>query len=155
MRVLEEERKRGTFTERSAIFFRFDQNMCIVQDFESHDPSGLFREQKMDSKRDVCGDVGIWSAHGATLHSCVSGELARLWNYLKSKFCMARLVPNFADASMYTLLERRIWNVTSFSFSVAKSPRGITVSTSLSDGSRTLSTEEGGLLSFHAVGDLA
>ena len=29
-------------------------------------------------------------------------------NYLKSKFCMTSLVPNFSDSSMYTLFEQRI-----------------------------------------------
>ena len=37
-------------------------------------------------------------------------------NYLKSKFCMARLFPNFSDTSMYTLLECRIWSGTEFTF---------------------------------------
>ena len=38
------------------------------------------------------------------------------YHYLKSKFCLTRLVPNFADSTMYTLFERRIWSGTEFTF---------------------------------------
>ena len=79
-------------------------------------------------------------------------------NYLKSKFCMARLVPNFSHTSMFTLLERRIWTGAEFTFMWpnlrVESPFP-SLSTSLSDGSRTLPIEERGLLSLHAVGDFA
>ena len=30
--------------------------------------------------------------------------------YIRSKFCVARLVPNLAGSSQYTLLEQRIWS---------------------------------------------
>ena len=37
-------------------------------------------------------------------------------NSLRSKMCMARLVPNFSDSTMYTVFERRIWSGTEFTF---------------------------------------
>lgn len=57
----------------------------------------------MDSKRVFGGDGGIRSAN----ESC-----AQTLNYLKSKFCMTRLVPNIADSSMQTLISRRTWSGT-------------------------------------------
>ena len=38
------------------------------------------------------------------------------YHYLKSKLCLTRLVPNFADSTMYTLFEKRIWSGTEFTF---------------------------------------
>ena len=42
------------------------------------------------------------------------------YHYLKSKFCMTRLVPNFADSTMYTLFERRMWSGTEFTGEVSQ-----------------------------------
>ena len=75
LRILEEEGKRGTFTESRVKPFWFDPNLFLAQDFESNAASELFRVQKTDSKRDFCGDVGIRSAAGATLHPWISREL--------------------------------------------------------------------------------
>ena len=38
------------------------------------------------------------------------------YHYLKSRFCLTRLIPNFSDATMYTVFERRLWSATEFTF---------------------------------------
>ena len=96
--------------------FLFAQNLFLTPDFENRLRVNFSEYRRWIPKETLYEIVATGQQMQQLYLPGFQENCMQTLGYIKSKFCMARLVPNLADSTQYTLLEQRIWGGTGFTF---------------------------------------